>query len=364
MNILFHLGHPAHFHLFKNVIDRMNSNGHSTTILIKKKDILEDLLKKEKLPYTNILIHGRKDNKLGMIYGQLMQEFRMLKFCLKNKQDLLVGTSSAITHVGKVLGIPSIIVTEDDAEITPLVVKVAYPWATLIVTPEVCSVGKWKHKQITYSSYHELAYLHPNHFKPDRKVVEKYFSLNQSYFIIRLAKLTAHHDKGITGITNEITSKLIELLKGHGKIFITSERKLARQFEKYRISINPIDMHHVLAFSSLYIGDSQTMAAEAGVLGVPFIRFNDFVGEIGYLNELENKYKLGYGILTKDVESLYEKVKELVNTKDLIKQHQERRNLMLNEKIDLALFLTWFFENYPNSSEIIKENPKYQYNIK
>lgn len=55
-------------------------------------------------------------------------------------------------------------------------------------------------------------------------------------------------------------------------------------------------MHHVMAFASLYIGDSQTMAAEAGVLGVPFVRFNDFVGRIGYLRELEDTYELGYGI--------------------------------------------------------------------
>ena len=55
-------------------------------------------------------------------------------------------------------------------------------------------------------------------------------------------------------------------------------------------------MHHVMAFASLYIGDSQTMAAEAGVLGVPFVRFNDFVGRIGYLRELEDIYHLGFGI--------------------------------------------------------------------
>lgn len=43
---------------------------------------------------------------------------------------------------------------------------------------------------------------------------------------------------------------------------------LGTQFEKYRIRINPLDMHHVMAFASLYIGDSQTMAAEAGVLSL------------------------------------------------------------------------------------------------
>ena len=51
---------------------------------------------------------------------------------------------------------------------------------------------------------------------------------------------------------------------------LTSERKLNCEFEKYRVKINPTDMHHFMAFSSIVIGDSQTMSAEAAVLGVPF----------------------------------------------------------------------------------------------
>ena len=38
------------------------------------------------------------------------------------------------------------------------------------------------------------------------------------------------------------------------------------------MNIDPSDMHHALAFASLYIGDTQTMAAEAAVLGTPSIR--------------------------------------------------------------------------------------------
>ena len=60
-------------------------------------------------------------------------------------------------------------------------------------------------------------------------------------------------------------------------------------------------MHHIMAFAKMYIGDSQTMAAEAGVLGTPFVRFNDFVGRIGYLRELEDVYNLGYGVKTPDI---------------------------------------------------------------
>ena len=126
-----------------------------------------------------------------------------------------------------------------------------------------------------------------------------------------------------------------------------------------------------MAFASLYIGDSQTMAAEAGVLGVPFVRFNDFVGRIGYLRELEDVYELGYGIhaslLPADspirrnddsvqpsgVEELYKRVEELVAmpSDQRRKLWSERRKQMLSDKIDCAKFLTYFIENYPQSAE-------------
>ena len=137
---------------------------------------------------------------------------------------------------------------------------------------------------------------------------------------------------------------------------------------------NATDMHHVMAFASLYIGDSQTMAAEAGVLGVPFVRFNDFVGRIGYLRELEDKYELGYGIhasvLPADspirrndgslqpsgVEELYKRVEALVAmpSEQRRKVWAARRNQMLSDKVDCAKFLTWFIENYPSSAQEVK----------
>lgn len=144
--------------------------------------------------------------------------------------------------------------------------------------------------------------------------------------------------------------------------------------EKYRIKINPLDMHHVMAFASLYIGDSQTMAAEAGVLGVPFVRFNDFVGRIGYLKELEDVYELGYGVhattLDADsairradgseqpsgVEELYKRVEQLVAmpSDERYAVFQQRRKKMLSEKIDCAKFLTYFIEKYPQSIEEVR----------
>ena len=364
MRLQFYLGHPAHFHLLKNVIQKLQVKGHDIAVLIKKKDILEDLLKNSNIKFTNILSEGRKDTRLGILWGMLKRDFRSRLFAKKFKPDLLIGTSVENSHLTKFMGIPSININEDDAAVVPLYAKLSYPWASAILTPVVCNNGKWENKSIKYNSYHELAYLHPNHFTPNKNVVKNYFSPDQPYFILRFAKLKAHHDTGIDGINAIIARELIELLNPHGKVYITSERTLESEFEPYRIAINPLDMHHVMAFATLYIGDSQTMAAEAGVLGIPFIRFNDFVGRISYLAELEDKYKLGFGIKPNQPEVLYEKVKELISNPNLANEFQLRRRKMLSEKIDYAAFLVWFIENYPESVKIMKENPDYQYKFK
>jgi predicted glycosyltransferase len=364
MKIIIYLGHPAHFHLFKNVILNLTNEEHQVKILIKKKDVLKQLIESTGWNYQNILAEGRKDNKLGMFIGVLKRDLRLYKICRNFKPNLLVGTSIENSHISKFLGIPSISVNEDDADVVPLYAKITYPWASSILSPDVCNNLKWNAKTIKYSGYHELAYLHPNHFKPDKEIVRKYFLPNAPYFIIRFAKLKAHHDVGMKGIDINIAKSLIDILKSFGKIFITSERELENELESYRININPIDIHHVLAFAKIYIGDSQTMAAEAGVLGTPFIRFNDFVGKIGYLNELENKYKLGFGFKTDQKDLMNEKIKELLNTPNLKDEWDRRRQKMLSAKIDVSKFMTWFIENYPESVQIMKENPDYQYRFK
>jgi predicted glycosyltransferase len=251
------------------------------------------------------------------------------------------------------------------------------PFIDVRLTPIVCDDGQLEPHSVHYPSNMELGYLHPNNFVPDKKIVEGYgIDIYEPYFIMRFASLKAHHDDGIKGINASIAQRLIDILVPYGRIYITSERELEPQFEQYRIRINPLDMHHVMAFASLYIGDSQTMAAEAGVLGTPFVRFNDFVGRIGYLRELEDVYNLGYGIhatpLPKDssirrndgkiqpsgVDTLYETVECLVsmtaNERKTI--FSLRREKMLADKIDYAKYLTWFIENYPQSVQETKNN--------
>lgn len=364
MKVLVYLGHPAHFHLYKNVINNLEKDGHVVDILIKKKDVLGELLKNGGYKYHNILEEGRSDSKFGMLIGMLKRAVRMWSFTRYNRPDIMTGTSVENSFIGPLKRIPVINANEDDAAVVPLYAKLSYPGASAILNPIVCDSGKWNEKATKYNSYQELAYLHPNHFIPRKEVVEQYFSVEKPYMIMRFAKLKAHHDEGIQGISLEIAKHLVDILKPKMDIYITSERELEPELEPYRIKINPLHMHDVMSFASLYIGDSQTMAAEAGVLGVPFVRFNDFVGRIGYLRELEDVYHLGFGVKTDDVERLYRVVEELVSMPNRKEVFDERRNKMLSEKIDYAKFLTWFIENYPESAKIMKNNPDYQYNFR
>ena len=350
MRYWFYLGHPAHFHLLKNVYVNLQQKGHECRFVIKKKEMIVDLLKDHGFNYSYLAAKERKKkNKFALGWTMIRQDMNLLKLCLKEKPDLGIGTSEHFSHIGTLLRFPSINLNEDDADAVPLYAKVAYPLASVILSPVSCRNGKWEYKTIKYESYHELAYLHPNHFTPDNHVIKKYFSPDEKFYLIRFSGLYAHHDVGNAGINLSLAQKIISAIIPYGKVYITSERELEPELEKFRIIINPSDIHHVMAFAQLLVCDSQTMAAESGVLGTPFIRYNSFVDRLGYLKELEEKYQLGYGIKAGDETKLLETLQLILIQPGYKKDNLERRLKMLKDKFDLAKYLTWFIENYPES---------------
>jgi predicted glycosyltransferase len=354
---LFYLGHPAHFHLFRNAIVKLREDGHAVRILIKTKDVLEPLLKTERWDYENVLPRGRKDSKAGIAWGLAVRDWKTLREALDFRPGLMMGTSAEIAHAGALLGIPSAVLNEDDADAVPLFAKTAYPFATRIVAPACCRVGRWRTKRIAYNGYHELAYLHPRRFAPDPEVARQLSPDGRPFFILRFARLTAHHDAGKNGIGTELARKLIEELSPRGTVYISSERELEAEFEDYRFPLGPGAMHQALAFASLIISDSQTMTAEAAVLGTPALRFNDFVGRLGYLAELESVYGLAAGFTTDDPEGLVKTVRDWLSTPRLVREWRSRRERMLAEKIDVTAFLVWFAEGYPDTAVDLANHP-------
>jgi len=362
---LFQLNHPAHFHLFKNTISALEDRGHSVLISIKNKDILKELVKDYK--FIQLSDGYRKNNIFSIINSVYQRDKKLLKLVKNYRPTLMIGTSPEIGHISFITKYPSLFLGEDDINYSFMMYVGAlscYPFFSHILAPNNVHNGFWNRKTTFYYGYHKLAYLHPKRFTPDKSVLNSYIDSNRKYFIIRLAKLNAYHDVQAKGINENILSTLIKILDPLGDIYITSERELEPEFEKFRLRINAKDIHHFLAFADLYIGDSQSMAVESAMLGTPSIRFSSFVGKISVLEELEQKYKLTFGVKDSQPEKLYNLLEKLVSQKDLKKEFQSRREKMLADKIDVTAFLVWFIENYPFSRIEMQNNPDIQKKFK
>ena len=365
MKILFYFSHPAQYLFLRETIIRLKKEGkHKIHILIKTKDVLEKLISSDSLEFENILPKERGQSKIAIALSLLNRIIKILPIVRRIKPDLFVGTDASITHLSFLFRKNCITITEDDYEIIKTLGRLAYPFTSTILCPDVCKVGKWDHKKVGYKGYMKLGYLHPEVFTPDENILKKY-SFTKNYVLIRLAKLTAHHDFGIKGIDYVFLDKIINLLENKGlKVYISSEGEILEDYKKYLLKINPSDIHHILAFSKLFICDSQSMSVEACMLGIPSIRYSSFAGKISVLEELEKKYKLTFGVPSGNEEMLLERIFKLINLEDLSEIFQIRKREMINDKIDVSKFLTWFIGEYPKSNELMKKDNNYQNRFK
>lgn len=357
MKVLIKVSHPAQYHFFRNITAKLRNKGIQTLYVIREKDVLTKLLDNENEQYVNILPEGRASGSIGMLTGLMKRNIRLYPLVKKEKPDLLIGTDPSIAHIGKLLSVPALTVLEDDVHVIPKLAKMTFPFTSHIIAPEACDCGKWNYKKIPYAGYMKLSYLHPAYFNIPR--VE-----HGKYFLIRTSKLDAHHDNGIKGLNRNVLSKIINMLKPFGDIRISAEGTIAEEFREYELQINPSDMHNVLYNSQMLISDSQSMTMEAAMLGIPSIRVSDFAGRISVLEELEHKYNLTYGIKSGDTDKLFSTIHWLLNLENPRDEFQEKRRIMLNDKIDVAEFFFWLISEYPRSVNIFKSYPEYQYRFR
>ena len=357
MNILIDIAHPAHVHLTKYTYFDLKKKGHKVYVTVKEIPSAIALLEKYNIPYIHL--GGKKDSLRGKALLQVMYNMKIWWLVVTKKIHVGFGTSITLPHISKISGLHSIVIDDDDDEVEPLFVKYGHTFADVVLSP-ACVIRATK-KMLPYAGYHELAYLHPNRFTPDPRVLEEIGLIKgETYFVLRFNAFKAHHDVGVQGLSIEHKRKLIALLETKGKVFITTERNIDEEFRKYQLLLSPEKVHSLIYYAIMMIGDSQTMTSEAAVLGTPAIRCNTFVGRISYLEEEEHLYNLTYGFLPINTAAMFRKIDELLAMPNLKAVWQKRRQNMLKDKIDVTAFYVWFIENYPESVRIMRENPEYQ----
>ncbi|MCW7078391.1 MAG: DUF354 domain-containing protein [Canidatus Methanoxibalbensis ujae] len=357
MRILVGIEHPKRVHVWKNPIKKLIERGHEVKIAARDKDITLKLLN---LLGFNYEIYGKNYIRLfGKAYGLIESNLKLLKIARDFDPDLFVGKGSAyMGQVSRMLSKPYICFS--DTEHAKLANLLTYPFADVICTPSCFKKRINPSKHITYNGYEELAYLHPKYFKPDPSVLNDLgLSKNDKFIIMRLISWGAAHDIRSRGFSKDFLEKAIKSLEKYGHVFITSERKLNKNLEKYKIPIAPEKLHSALYYASLYFGEGGTTATESALLGTPSVHVEGILtrsGElkdviqaqnIGVRDELVNKYRLSYTFA--DQYLALNKALEILDDNNAKRKQKEKLKKVLEEKIDVTAFMTDFIERYPES---------------
>lgn len=332
MRIIIDILHPGHVHFFRNFIMRMEKIGHDILVTARDKEMTLELLEHYKIPYKLI----SKQNKGVRLGTELISRtLKLIAIAARFNPDCYMGIMGpSISIVGFLTGKPSYVFYDTEhAKITNIYV---FKLSEKVITPQ-CYQDNVGLKQVRYNGYQELAYLHRNHFHPQPGFLNKYALEGKRLFVLRFVSWAASHDIGHLGLSYELKRKLVKLLSSEGKLIITSEAQLPSEFEKYRNRIPPNEIHDLLYYADLYIGEGATMASEAAILGTFAVYVNTLV-----TGTIEDQQKSGLlkhfnpKTLKENGTEVYRYVKILIESKNLKNEAVFLHRKFLQGKIDVT----------------------------
>jgi uncharacterized protein len=355
MRIFIDIGHPAHVHYFRNFIELMKAKGHEFFVSARNRSMIHYLLDHYQIQYFD---RGKGRNGIiGKLFYMLIADIRLFKMALRFKPDIYLSFASPyLAQVSWLLHKPHIVI--DDTEHARFNHMLYKPFSKVFLNP-VSFRKDFGIRQIFFNSFVELFYLFPKYFTPNPDVLKILGLTPDSKFaLLRFVSWEANHDIGHSGLDLVNKKRLITLLlEKEYKVFISSETdKNDLFFKPYLLKMAPELIHDLMAYSTLLVTEGATMASECAMMGTPAIYVNSL--DAGSLRDLEDKYHLIFGF--RSSEGVIEKVNELLSLINLRKIFQERRQKILDEKIDLTAFLVWFVENLPESIQVLNENSNYQ----
>jgi predicted glycosyltransferase len=332
------INHPVQALVFRPVIERLAAAGYSCRVFARDKDVTLGLL--DRFGIQARTLGMRRRGRLGALIELMTREARLLRLALAERPEAILGTSVHAARVGRLSRAVSIVVNDDDAAAVPLFARLAYPFADLIVKP-ACLDFENHPKQASYRGNQQLFYLHPSRFAPDPGIRrELAIGPEQAFGVIRLSALDAHHDAGVRGLGRAHLVEIARRIPKDMVVFASLEQPQNLPESWRPLTLPPERIHHVLAAASFFLGDGQTMTAEAAVIGTPALRLNDFVGRISYLKELEG-YGLAFGFRPGQEQALLILLAEIVNGRRSRASFEAARVRFLSDMVDP---LPWFLD--------------------
>ena len=340
MSVLVDIVHPAHVHFYKHIIWELQRQGVATTIVARDKDVTCQLLDNYGFSYRRVGKSGKK-NLFWQAEELVTRDLALAKIARTTGARVILTRNPAGVQVARLLRLRGIFDT-DDGPAAGLHYRAAAPFAHAVTTPD-CMRANLGKKQVRYPGYKQTAYLHPNHFRPNPGVLAHLgVAPGERYFVVRFVAMVASHDGGESGLPQATREEVVKRLLRLGKVFISSEGPLPTEFAQHRFAPPPELLHDALAYASLLVGDSQTMAAEAAVLGTPNLRVSSWKGRLDYLDELENSYGITESFLPREQARFFDRLETYAQHPDPRALIREGHRRMLADKCDVAEWYTRF----------------------
>jgi uncharacterized protein len=345
MNICIILNTPAQAHFYRNIIKKLESRNHKVIVLARGYGETIYLLDELKINYKkfNLLTNSALKTIISSPFD-LLNIYRIL---LNKKIDVIIGSGGYDAFAAILLHSKAIAFFDSEPKISPFMniqYKLFMPFVSAFISPSSFRQDLGS-KHVKVDSYKELSYLYPTYFKPDIGIFDLLpISKDEDYVVLRFNNFDAIHDISISGFSLQEKIDLVNHLKPHVHVFITSEATLPQELEKYKLKIPKKRIHDLLFFAKLLITDTQTMATEAAILGTPVIRKNKFVGkdDMGNFIDLENKYHLMYNV--KDFDEVLKRTDEIISNPDIKEIWKLRREEFLKDKADIVDFMVNYIE--------------------
>lgn len=287
MRILIETHHPSDIHFWKYIVRELIEAGHTVKLLSRDRDVMKRLLEAYDWIPSEIISSMTGNNKIPIL-EMLGRQCKVASAILKFKPDVVVSLFGSYTQSAKLLCKRNLIFT--DSEFQHFNHKIAHPFADAVYTPECFwkDLGK-KHRR--YRGYHELAFLHPNHFSPRQEVLSKLGVEEHAYLVLRLSAWNTMHDIGQSGL-GEATYEFVQKWKDRYRIFIVPEEgKCDPRLEEHIFRLPPDWFHDALYYARFVLTEGASTASEAACMGVPTVYVNS-TEHRGYLDEQEEKFGL------------------------------------------------------------------------
>lgn len=283
MRVLFDLVHPADALFFFHTVRALERDGAEVKIASRRKDVLTGLLDELGLDHTPL--SSARTGIVGQARELAERDLALFRLARSWKPDVMAGFGGiAISHVGKLLRIPS--VSFYDTDHAALQMRLTLPFISEWHVPEGWTGPEAAGRTYRFPGSKQFAYLHPDRFRPDPDAAKSAgWDPGCDNFLIRTVAWQANHDTGRSGIPPAQLRETVMLLSQRGRVHISAEGELPADLEPMRFRGTPGSFHHLLAHCRLCCGESITVASEATALGVPALLQID--KDYGYVTDQE-----------------------------------------------------------------------------